>query len=283
MLKFFISADFEGMPYIVSPEHLGPKRSFYEEARKITTRVVKIVAERAHELGYDEVYIADSHGGMANIYPEELPSYAYLIRGYPRRISMVLGVEGCEAAAFLGYHAKAGTSKATFDHTYSGATVRSLLLNGVEVSEYLLNAYLVGEKGIPVILLAGDEALIEQDVKKHTPWVECVALKRAFGRYSAVSPGLERLEKELREATSRAIEGLRRGEMRALMVGPEVRVEVDFVLTAFAETAELCPSVERVSPTRVAYTAKSVEEAYGIFEFLVLASLGTRYVTQPEG
>ena len=88
---------------------------------------------------------------------------------------------------FLGYHAKFGTAKSTFDHTYSGRSFRRLEINGVEVSEFLLNAYAAGDLNVPVIFVAGEAQLLEDDVKRYTPWAETVALKHSLSRVSAIS------------------------------------------------------------------------------------------------
>jgi D-amino peptidase len=165
-VKAFISLDLEGLPHVVTPEHLTVKGALYGEARRIATEIVKVVASKLHELGFDEVVVADSHGPMVNFIPEEIPSFVKLVRGFPRPLSMVAGAKGSDVAVFLGYHAKSGTGMATFDHTYSSATIDLVEVNGKAVSETLLNAYLLGEWDIPVVLVAGDRALIEGDLKE---------------------------------------------------------------------------------------------------------------------
>jgi D-aminopeptidase len=125
-LKAFISVDLEGMPYIVTPSHLNLKGALYEEARKIATKITFFAADELHKNGFEEVIVADSHGRMVNIQVEELPEYVEIVRGFPRPLSMVAGVEGCSAAVFLGYHAKFGTAKSSFDHTYSGGSIRKV-------------------------------------------------------------------------------------------------------------------------------------------------------------
>jgi len=274
-MRAFISLDLEGLPYVVSREHLFVKGALYTEARKIATEVVKVVAETLHhELGVDEVVVADSHGPMVNILVDETPEYVRLVRGFPRPLSMVAGAKGSDFAVFLGYHAKAGTGRATFDHTYSGATVDRLEINGVEVSETLLNAYLLGEWNVPVAMVAGDKALIEADVETRLPWAVGVPLKESFGRYSAMSPGMEGIKKLLREGTIEAFRRVERGEVKPLKTEPPVEVKLRFLNSAYAEVAELLPAVERLDGKTVRFEAKSVEDAYKTFEVLVLAAAG---------
>jgi len=277
-MRAFISLDLEGLPHIVSREHLFVKGALYTEARKIATEVVRVVAEELHELGVDEVVIADSHGPMVNILVEETPDYVKLVRGFPRPLSMVAGAKGSDFAIFLGYHAKAGTGRATFDHTYSGSAVDRLEINGVEVSETLLNAYLLGEWEIPVAMVAGDKALIEADVKTHLPWAVGIPLKESFGRYSAMSPGMEGIKTLLREGTVEAFKRFERNELKLLATGRPVEVKLRFLNGAYAEVAELLPFVERLDGKTVRFEAESVEEAYQTFEVLVLASAGVNSI-----
>ena len=279
-MRAFISVDMEGMPYIVSLDHLAPKRPLFREARNIMTEIVKVVAEALHDIGFDEVIVADSHGYMVNIIVSKLPDYVKLVRGFPRPMSMVTGAEGCDIALFLGYHAKFGTEKSTLDHTYSGFSVRDIRINGVSASEFLLNAYAVGEYGIPVVLVAGEEKLLEGDVAKFTPWAERVTLKKSFSRYAAISPSLRTVEKLLREAIIRAIEKYRSGICKPIKPSTPVTVEIEFNNSGLADIAEMLPYSKRVNPLTIAFKAESMKDAYKTIELLVMATLGLRYLLQ---
>jgi D-amino peptidase len=273
-MKAFVSVDLEGMPYVVVPGHLNLKGSLYEEARKIATKVTLTVADELHKKGFDEVVVADSHGPMVNVHVDDLPEYVEIVRGFPRPLSMVSGVDGCDAAVFLGYHAKFGTAKSSFDHTYSGGSINKLEINGVEVSEFLFNAYAAGDFKVPVILVAGDAQLLEDDVKKYAPWVETVALKRSLSRVAAKSPSMARLERQLREAVDRAVLKHKRKKSKLLAAQKPVKTRVTFLASHFADVAELLPTVKRVDGLRVEYSAKNMIEAYKTFELLVLAASG---------
>jgi len=275
-MKAFISVDMEGMPYIVSPEHLSLKKALYNEARKIMTRITKCVCEELHNNGFTEVLIADSHGPMVNLLIEELPDYAQVVRGFPRTTSMVSLIEECNVAIFLGYHAKFGTRRAVMDHTYSGASIRYIKVNGIEVSELLLNSYVAGHYGIPVILVAGDEKLIEDDVKKYLPWVEYVVLKRSIGRYSAVSRSIRAIENELRSKVRTACRNLK--DTKVLRTEYPIDLEIRLLNSAYADTAELIPGIVRVDGLTIRYRAKDIIEAYKIMELIALSAAGTRAV-----
>jgi len=273
-MKAFISVDLEGMPYIVAPSQLNLKRVLYEDARKIATKITLIVADELHKNGFEEVLVTDSHGPMVNLHVEDLPEYIEIIRGFPRPLSMVAGIEGCDAAIFLGYHAKFGTAKSTFDHTYSGGSIRKVEVNDVEVSEFLLNAYVAGELGVPPIMVAGEAQLLKDDVEKWTPWVETVALKNSLSRVAAKSPSMVKIEKELREAAKRAVAKLKAKKAKPLVTKKPVDMRVTFLVSHFADVAELLPTAKRVDGLTVEYTAKDMTEAYKTFELLVLAASG---------
>lgn len=280
-MKAYISIDLEGMPYIVIPGHLGLKGTLYTEARKIATKVTLVVAEELKNAGFDDILIADSHGPMVNLHVDDLPEYVEIIRGFPRPTSMVAGIEGCDVALFLGYHAKFGTSKSTFDHTYSGGSIRSLEMNGVELSEYLLNSYTAGDYNIPTILVAGDAQLIKDDVEQYTPWVEPVALKHSLTRLSARSSSMVKIEANLREGVKKAVARFNDKQVKPLKMDSPVKTKVTFLASHFADAAELLPIIKRKDGLAIEYTTKNVVESYKIFELLVLAASGmTRILEQ---
>jgi len=279
-MKALISVDMEGMPYIVIPGHLNLKGSLYAEARRIATNVTLTVAEELNKNGFDHVVIADSHGPMVNLLVDDLPEYVEIIRGYPRPLSMMAGIEGCDAALLLGYHAKFGTAKSTFDHTISGGTIHRIEVNGIPCSEFLLNAYLAGEFKVPLIMVAGEAQLLKDDVKKHAPWAETVALKQSLSRLSARSFSMKTIEKELQKSVRKAVQTYQRSKAELLVAKSPVRMNVTFQRTQFADAAELLPQVKRVDGLKVEFTAKNMSEASGMLDLLILAAWGIDWLLQ---
>ncbi len=271
-MKVFVSVDLEGLPFIVTGEHLFVKGALYSEARKIATEITAVAAECLHDNGFEEVIVADSHGPMVTLIPEELPEYTTLIRGFPRPLAMISEAKSCDAAVFLGYHAKAGTAHATFDHTYSSSSIDEVRINGTPASEFLLNAYALGYHDIPVILVAGDEKLLEDDVEKFAPWIERVVFKRSLSRFSAVSPSMKKIKDDLKLGISNAIKKLENGEITPLKLEDSVEFIVRFLGSEMADVAELLPFVERLDGKTIKYNADNIIEGYKIFELLVMAA-----------
>lgn len=279
-MKAFISADLEGMPHIVIPAHYNLKGSLFEEARRIATKLTLVVVEELNKNGFDEIVIADSHGPMVNLLVDDLPEYVELIRGTPRPGSMVSAVEECEVALFVGYHAKYGAAKSTGDHTFSGSTIRRVEVNGVEASEFLLNAYVAGHFDVPVILVAGEAKLLENDVTQHAPWADTVILKSSLSRMAAKSASMLKIEKELREGVKRAATNFRQNRVAPLVAKKPIKMGLTFNATHHADVAELLSTITRVDGLNIEFTSDNILEAYNMLQLLILAALGTTYLLE---
>lgn len=273
-MKAFISVDLEGMPHVVIPGHTSLKGALYAEARGIATRITLAAIEELNKNGFDKVVVADSHGPMVNLLIDNLPEYVEIVRGFPRPLSMVAGVEGCDLAMFLGYHAKFGTAKSTFDHTYSGASISKVEVNAIAASEFLLNGYVAGEFRVPLALVAGEAQLLKDDVERYSPWARTVALKHSLSRFSAKSESMPTIEKELRANVKKAVANFRKGKTKLLIAKKPVRMGVTFQSTSFADVASLLPSVSRVDGLKVEFSAGNMIDAYKTFELLVIAASG---------
>jgi D-amino peptidase len=282
-MKAFISIDLEGMPYVVILGQLNLKGSQYEEIRKVATQITLMVTDELHKNGFEKIIIADGHGPMVNLLIDELPECVEIVRGSLRPAGQVAGAEGCDVAIFLGYHSKAGTVNSTFDHTYSGGSVHKLEINGVEVSEYLLNSYTVGSMGIPTVFMAGDKKLIEDDVIPFTPWVESVALKDSLSRLAASSPSMKVLEKEIRAAVNKAVINLNEGKVKPFTTKEPVDIKLTLRDTHQADAIAFLPFIKRIDALTVEYTSENMTEAYKTFQALLYISSGVTNMMRSMG
>jgi D-amino peptidase len=92
---------------------------------------------------------------------------------------------GCDAALFVGMHAKAGTPDGVMSHTVSGQAWRNLEFNGVSVGETGINAALCGHWGCPVLLVTGDRAACREARELLGEGLTTVEVKQGLGRFSA--------------------------------------------------------------------------------------------------
>ena len=95
-MRFYVSADIEGIPGVVSREHLRPGGYEYEQARNWMTSAVVAAAEAARDSGATELVVSDSHGTGLNIHADQLPDYVRLVRSWPRPLGMMQGIEAGE-------------------------------------------------------------------------------------------------------------------------------------------------------------------------------------------
>jgi len=264
----------EGLPHITSNEHMVPGKYLYDEARSIMTDCVLAMVDELHNPAFDRVVVADSHGPKINLIPERMPGYVDVVRGNPRAISMVAGGIGCDAALFLGYHAKPGTPNSTFDHTINSSVVRILKYNRIESSEFYMNAATLGEQGVPVILVAGDASLLKDDVSRYTPWATRVPLKESLGRYASISPSMPECLELIRAGVREAVVNHEKGHVEALKLKTPIETEIQFTNSDCSYIGSLLPGSQRIGGWGVGFTAQTMEEAYRTTQLLVFAAAG---------
>jgi len=271
-MKAYISVDMEGLPGVSSLTMLSPGSTQFSRASSIMTRLVNTVVEELSNQGFDEIYVADSHGLMTNIDYLELDSRATLIQGYPRPFSMVTLMDsGFDAALFIGYHSAAGTPHGILDHTMSGRTFAEIRVNGRRVSEFILNSLYAGEHGVPVILLAGDEYLANE-VSEYSPWTVFVALKKGVSRYAAVYQGIDKVSEALRDGVVKAVKKLKKNEVKPLKWETPYRVELVLRDSLLADILETLPVFKRLSAYQVEFSVETARELLGYIE--LVAHLG---------
>jgi D-amino peptidase len=252
--KIFISIDMEGITGVVQPAQLGPGPEGWEygKAREWMTGEARAAIEGAKAAGATEIVIADSHGNMQNLLIDQLPNDVRIVRGSPRPLSMMQGIDETFAGAvFVGYHASEYGSDAVRGHTMSSARFLHVKLNGAEVGEGVWNAAIAGSMRVPVLFISGDRAAVEQ-FRKTVAGVEGVIVKEGLGYHAAITTTPARGQELIREGVERAVR--RAGEMKPHVVRTPIELEVGFKLTLDAERASYIPGLRRVDAHAVAGT-----------------------------
>ena len=277
-LKVYISIDLEGLPGISTLSQVAPGLPLYSDAREIMTWVAKLFAEELLKDGVEEVAIADSHAFMANVKYMDIDGNVKFIQGYPRPFSMVIGAEGYDLAMFVGYHSAAGTKEGFLDHTYSSRTIYRVYVNGVQASEFLLNALYLGELGIPVGLVAGD-ARLEPEVRQHAPWAVFVELKKGLARVASEYYSRNVIEERVRNGVKEALKRAKEGSLRPLTFDRyDLRVELREAV--YADMAQIIPGARRVDAYTIEYSAKSAKEALAVVELIAWIGSAGAYLIQ---
>lgn len=269
--KIFISIDMEGITGVVQPAQLGPGGEGWEygRAREWMTGEARAAIEGAKAAGATEFVIADSHGNMQNLLIDQLPDDVRIVRGSPRPLSMMQGIDSTFAGAvFVGYHASEYGESAVRGHTMSSARLLHVKLNGAEVGEGVWNAAIAGSFGVPVLFISGDRAAVEQ-FRKTVPAAEGVIVKEGLGYHAAVTVTPARGQQLIREGVERAVR--RAGEMKPYVVRTPIDLEVGFKFTLDAERLSYIPALRRVDAHAVAGTIADMPAAARLLQ--VMSSL----------
>jgi D-amino peptidase len=241
--KIFISVDMEGISGVVQPAQLGPEGFEYQRAREWMTGEVNAAIAGARAAGPAEIVVADSHGNGQSILIDKLPDDVKIVRGFPRPLEMMQGIDDSfTAAIFIGYHASEWTAGAVRSHTISSARLLGVKLNGMEVSEGIYNAALAGQFGVPVIFVSGDRLAVMQ-LQKVIPSAEGAIVKEPLGYHSAMTVTPAQGQTLIREGVMRAMTKL--SSMRPYRITMPVELEVGFKLTIDAERAAFVPGLTR--------------------------------------
>lgn len=263
-LKVFISVDMEGICGVINWEDVSRKGQDYNLFRRLMTEETNAAIEGALAAGATEIVVRDSHGSARNILPDLLHSAARLIRDWSGSpLSMMEGLdESFDAVIFIGYHARANTPDATLDHTMSGS-LYEVTLNGHPMPEAGINAFIAGNFGVPVVLVAGDKAICQQ-AKELLGDVETVAVKEGIGQ-AALMLHPQKARALIKEKTTIALKRLK--DFKPYQLTPPYTMVVTFKDEERANNAAWIPGAKRGGPTSVSFTSSDFMEVLRFFKF----------------
>lgn len=179
-MKVFVSVDIEGIAGVSVPLQGRKGNAEYECARRLMTAEASAAVRGAVKGGASQVVVADSHGTMQNILPEELDPRARLVSGAPRTFSMLAGLETeFDALVLIGFHSAAGRI-GVMSHTYNGSAFARIEIDGRLVGEAELFAGYAAELNVPLAVVSGDDCLAEE-VAAVFPQAETVVVKTCLG------------------------------------------------------------------------------------------------------
>lgn len=263
-LKLFISVDMEGIGGIGTPAMTNSSGKDYQLGRRLMTAEVNAVVAAIFQRGPATVLVNDSHGDMQNLEHTELDPRVTYIQGAVKPAGMVEGLDSTfDAAIFLGYHARAGTQNGFLAHTGSGS-VKGLWLNDMEAGEGELNAAYAGALGVPVILVAGDSAAVDQVAG--ATGAEAVTTKHAVTPQSARLIHPQVVRDRLTAATSRAL--ARIGSTRPMRLTAPIRVRLRLSDVTTPQILQAIPGVRQIDGYTVEFTARNMSEAYRLIRLM---------------
>jgi D-amino peptidase len=254
--RLFISVDMEGIAGVVTDEQLGPGGFEYERFRRFMTEEVLAVIRGARAAGVNEFLVADAHGNGQNLLIDLLPADVQVVRSWPRPLGMMEGIDSTfDAAVFVGYHAGTTNRAGVRAHTFSSARLTDVRLNGRSVPEGGVNAAIAGHFGVPVILVTGDDAAVEE-VRSVVGDVEGAVVKWAVSFHSARTLTPQAAAALIEEKTRAAVR--RAGDIRPHVLAGPVTLEVHFKHYQPAQLLALLPGVERPDAHAIRYVGPDI-------------------------
>ena len=175
-MKIFLMTDLEGVSGVLDSENCCcGTGQYYQSCRRLLTEEVNAAIRGFFNGGATEVEVQIGHH-TDSIVPELLDERAALFNGRHDPLWPWGLDQSFDALAFVGQHAKAGTSYSHLAHTGNKRTLDQRV-NGISIGEYGTLALCAMELGIPTIFAAGEEALC-REAEALTPGVVTVAGKR---------------------------------------------------------------------------------------------------------
>jgi D-amino peptidase len=269
-VRVHVISDMEGVAGIVKWEQVSGGEELYEEGRRLYTQEINAAVRGAKAAGATEIVVMDCHGAgkgwtFNSLIPDELdPACEYVVQSEWTEYTEFLE-QGCDAALFVGMHARAGTRYGVMSHTISGRDFQNLAFNGTLVGETGINAALCGTWGCPVLLVTGDEATCAEGRELLGEGLTTVAVKRGLGAHSARMTPPPHARELIEEGAKRAL-----GDLKAVAPydpGSPCEIRVEFKNTDEPDKLRTRPGVERVDDRTVVSRADTWWAAWQQFYF----------------
>mgnify|MGYP001605176838 CR=1 FL=1 len=255
-LKVYISVDMEGIAGVVTDDQLGPGSFEYERFRQFMTKEALAAVNAAREAGATEILVADSHGNGENLLIEQFPKDVRVIRSWPRRFGMIAGIdESFDAVIFIGYHSSTNNLKGVRAHTFSSGRLTRVSLNGVNVTEGAWNAAVAGHFGVPVVMVSGDDAAVEE-VRSLLGPIEAAEVKKSLSFHSANTMTPEASQELIAQKVKAALARLR--DFKPYKVKNPVSLELGFKHYRPVEILAYLKDVERIDSHTIRYVGKDM-------------------------
>ena len=262
----------EGVVGAVSGDQLGPSAFEYQRFREFMTQEANAAIEAAFEAGATEVVISDSHGNAQNLLIEKLPKNVQLVRGFPRPLMMMQGIdETFNGVIFLGYHSSTNNQQGVRAHTFSSARLTDVRLNNVSMSEGSFNAAIAGHYNVPVIMVSGDDAAVGE-VSTILGGVEGAVVKWNYGFHSAKTMMPDAAYFLIREKVKKAIGRIK--DFKPYKPKSPLQLDIRFKSYRPSELLSYLSIVERIDSHAVRFIGKDMIEVSKFMEFVLTYEVG---------
>ena len=269
-MRIHVISDMEGVAGIVKWEQTTGGEPLYDEGRRLYTEEINAAVRGAKAAGATEIVVLDCHGAgkgwtFNSLIPDELdPACEYVVQDEWTEYTEFLQ-QGCDAALFVGMHARAGTALGVMSHTISDSDFRNLSFNGTLVGETGINAALCGTWGCPVLMVTGDDATCAEARELLGEGLTTVAVKRGFSAHSARMVTPARARELIQEGSKRALSDLT--AVAPWDPGRPCEIRAEYLNTTGPDKLRFRAGVERVDDRTIVSRADTWWQAWQQFYF----------------
>jgi len=258
--RILMVTDMEGVGGVNNAdEQLLPGQRRFEETHRLLVGELSAAVEGVLAAGAGEVVIWDGHDGSRALSVDDIHPKAKLIQGRPTPATYYLSDKLYDGILFIGQHAMSGAKDAVLPHSQS-FTVQNIFINSRPVGEIGQVAAIAGFFGIPVIMLAGDQAACDELLALQAK-AETVAVKKLMGRASTLSLSHAEAKTRIQAAARRAVERL--PEFAPWKIDGPIELKFEHYPEApGSSSAALSTETKQLLPRTVIYRGRNVLEAF---------------------
>ena len=259
-MRVFVAVDLEGISGIFCRDQVidqGMHRG--AEARGFIAADINACVEGLKAAGVDYITVCDCHGG-GNVcdwtkLSDDIDEFHCGDVGHDRFFQL----ETYDAMILLGYHAMAGTANAVLEHSMSSAHIQNYWINGELAGEIAIDAGNAGDKGVPVIMVSGDDKACAE-AKKLLPWVKTAQVKRGLSTYGAamLTPG--RARKLIRDTAEAAVRDI--ASAKCLVFDKPIRFRVERMERVPIPNIHAQPGMKIIDGRTFEFEGNTMEEVF---------------------
>ena len=258
--RILIVTDMEGVGGVNNAdEQLLPGQRRFEETHRLLVGELNAAVEGVLAAGGSEVVVWDGHDGSRALSVDDIHPKAKLIQGRPTPATYYFSEKLYDGILFIGQHAMAGAKNGVLAHSQS-FTVQNIFINGRPVGEIGQVAAIAGYFGIPVVMLAGDQAACDELLALQAK-AETVAVKKLLGKAATLSLSHAEAKTLIQAAARRAVERLR--EFVPWKIEGPVELKFEYYPEApGSSSTALSTEMKQLLPRTVIYRGRNVLEAF---------------------